>query len=48
MVDGAQPSTAQQVRQLVRVRLIPFVPLLALAATIAHDHLVNEGREQIV
>jgi hypothetical protein len=48
VIDRAQATAPQQLRQLVRVDLVTFVPWAGFPAPITHDDPIGKGREQVV
>ena len=48
MVHRPKPAAPQQLRELVRIGLIAFVPAAGLPAAIADDHPLHQRRTQIV
>jgi hypothetical protein len=48
VIDGPEPSTAQQLGQLVGVRLIALVAVGRLATPIAHEDTIDDRHQEIV
>ena len=48
MIDRAEPPAAQQLGQLVRIRLVALIALRRLAAPIAHQDPVDHRDQEIV